>query len=249
MGDIRYLEHVVVTISVAVMDGARGHLEIGLTSPSETSSVLLQPRPFDYKPGEYVDWPFMSVMFWGENPTGQWTLNINTSDAANVSRVEFQFYGVSRVPEAVVNIPDKCHSDCKRGCAREGPHYCDSCVNLRNAHTLECIDQCPPCYNERSGYCYDPGLPTKKCTSPLKNKEDTAYSDRAPAPQPQPIGCVDAGFTECCTSGSCAADPSSTTSCFCDAVSYKLGDCCEDVPDIGCLEDNGSCIILLTLFY
>ena len=102
--EIHYLEHVIVKISVAIpmnhVNLKRGDLQIELTSPSGTLSVLLHPRPFDDKPSEYVDWPFMSVMFWGENPTGQWTLNIRTGDVtgvAVVSRVEFQFYGVSRV--------------------------------------------------------------------------------------------------------------------------------------------------------
>ncbi|CAI8035196.1 Proprotein convertase subtilisin/kexin type 6 [Geodia barretti] len=180
-GSIQYLEHVVTQISVAIPENSyqitRGSLQIELTSPSGTLSILLQPREKDSQPGEYVDWPFMSVMFWGENPTGQWTLNITTRDitgVAVVSDVEFHFYGVSQVPESVTNIPDQCHSDCKRGCAGEGSNLCDSCVNLRNAHTLECINQCLPGYTERSGYCYDASLPTKQCNSPLKNKDDFA---------------------------------------------------------------------------
>ena len=225
-GFIQFLEHVVVQISVALsVNLARGDLQIELTSPSGTLSVLLQPRPLDNKPGEYVDWPFMSVMFWGENPTGQWTLNIKTSGISgvmDVSRVEFLFYGVSRVPEAVANIPDKCHSDCKRGCAREGPHYCDSCVNLRNAHTLECIDQCPLGYTERSGYCYDASKPHKVCTSPLKNK-----------------GCAAVGYTKCCSNRNCILDQFPFYKCFCDAICYKFDDCCEDIAQLGCLVQNG----------
>ena len=180
----------------------------------------------------------MSVMFWGENPTGQWTLNIRTGDVtgvAVVSRVEFQFYGVSRVPEAVANIPEQCHSDCSRGCAREGSNFCDSCVNLRNAYTLECINECPPGYTERSGYCYDATLPTKVCNSPLKNKEGTGFTQAYEA-----IGCVQAGFTECCTNGNCASAQFHPFNCFCDAVCYNFGDCCYDVANISCSEENGS---------
>ena len=231
-----YLEHVVTKLSVAVPDNdfhlTRGNLQIELTSPSETLSVLLQPRPYDNEPGEYVDWPFMSVMFWGENPTGQWTLNITTSGISGVAivrNVEFQFYGVSRVPEAVANIPDQCHPNCKRGCAREGSNYCDSCVNLRNAHTLECINQCPSGYSNRSGYCYNASLPTKQCNSPLKEVNRTLSS------------CVAGGIEECCTNGNCVLAPFPLFfKCFCDVHCYKFEDCCEDVEEIGCSEQNGT---------
>ena len=178
-GPIQYLEHVVVRLSVAIPENPyninRGNLSIELTSPNGTLSVLLQPRPEDKEPGKYEDWDFMSVMFWGENPTGRWTLSITcnkTGVAIIDSGVEFKFYGVSEIPEAVANIPDQCDPDCSRGCAREGSDFCDSCLNLRNAHTLECIDDCPSGYTERSGYCYDASLPTKQCNSPLKNKEN-----------------------------------------------------------------------------
>ena len=228
-------------------DLKRGDLQIELTSPSGTLSGLLHPRPLDKQPGEYVDWPFMSVMFWEENPAGQWTLSVTTDDVtgvAVVSGVEFQFYGVSQVPEAVANIPDQCHSDCRRGCAREGSDFCDSCVNLRNAYTLECIDECPPGYTECNGYCYDSSLPTKQCNSPLKSKEGTGFTQDY-----EPIGCVDAGFTECCTNGNCASAPFHPFNCFCDAVCFNYGDCCEDVADIGCSEKTGSSVIIvLSLF-
>ena len=140
-GSIQYLEHVVVRISVEALGGiGRGDIYIELISPSATLSVLLKRRLLDraeINGGQtaYVDWPFMSVMFWGEDPAGQWTLSIMSVNpyidgVVNVSKVEFEFYGVSQVPEAVANIPDQCHSDCRRGCAREGSNFCDLCVNL-----------------------------------------------------------------------------------------------------------------------
>ena len=238
-GQIQYLEHVVVQISVNVSCNLeRGDLGIQLTSPSGTVSVLLQRRPFDVKPGGYIDWPFMSVMFWGEDPTGQWTLNIRTHNnrpGANVSYVEFEFYGVSRVPEAVANIPDQCHSNCSRGCAREGSDFCDSCVNLRNAYTLECIDECPSGYTERNGYCYDASLSEKECNSPLKNKTGTGFS-----PEYEQISCVEGEFTEYCTDGNCVSAPFHLFQCFCDALCFKFDDCCDDADDIGCKDENGN---------
>ena len=245
---IRYLEHVVVKFSVAVTIGLiRGDLEIGLTSPSGTLSVLLQPRPYDDSPHEtgYVDWPFMSVMFWGEDPAGEWTLSIRTmgiGGVTNVSTIEFQFYGVSEVPEAVANIPDQCHSDCRRGCAREGSNFCDSCVNLRNAYTLECINECPPGYTQRNGYCYDASLPVKQCNSPLKSKEGTGFT-----PEYEKGLCADYDYFGCCTSGSCS--PSSyflphSLRCYCDQACHLFGDCCEDINLIGCPAENGASLTL-----
>ena len=240
-GSIHYLEHMVVKMSVSVPSNiyglGRGDLNIELRSPSGTNSILLQPRKYDDTSGDYIDWPFMSVMFWGEDPTGEWTLTVRTSNIIGVvvvSNLEFIFYGVSSTPEAVANIPDSCHSDCKRGCAGEGSDLCDSCVNLRNAYTLECINECPPGYTERSGYCYNESLPLKQCNSPLKSKEGTGFIRSY-----EPVTCADAGITECCTGGNCNSAPLHPFSCFCDALCYKYDDCCEDAGLIGCREENG----------
>lgn len=247
-GQIQYLEHVVVRISVETA-GNRGDLQIELTSPSGTLSSLLHPRPLDNADytdeRAYVDWPFMSVMFWGEDPTGEWTLTIKAgvhNDGVDVSQVEFEFYGVSREPEAVANIPDQCHSDCRRGCAGEGSNFCDACVALRNAYTLECIDECPPGYTEHNGYCYNASQPIKECNSTLKSKEGTGFT-----PEYEPIGCGDVEINECCDEddSECALlHP--TSHCFCDNVchAHYFRDCCDDAYDIGCSKENGTAITL-----
>ena len=165
----------IAQMDLNVVEGERGHIAVHLTSPNGTVSTLLGYREDDDSTGGFDDWPFMSVMFWGENPRGQWTLKVTSQShltTIRVSDINIKFYGVSEVPEAVENIPAQCHSDCRRGCAREGSNYCDSCVNLRNAYTLECIDDCPPGYTKRSGYCYDSSLPIKECNSPLKYKRE-----------------------------------------------------------------------------
>ena len=173
-GFIQFLEHVVAVMTLEV-DGVRGGITVDLTSPSGTVSALLSQRLFDRSDCEgYNDWPFMSVMFWGEDPTGEWTLTV--SGSTTVIGVKMTFYGVSSTPEAVASIPDRCHSDCRRGCAGEGSDLCDSCVNLRNAYTLECINKCPPGYTERNGYCYDPNIIDEECTSPLKFKEEGYFN-------------------------------------------------------------------------
>jgi subtilisin-like proprotein convertase family protein len=53
----------------------RGDLSIVLTSPAGTKSRLLSPRPLDDSK-EGVDFTFMTVHNWGEDPHGTWTLDV-----------------------------------------------------------------------------------------------------------------------------------------------------------------------------
>lgn len=71
-GEINYLEHVQARISLAY--SRRGDLQIHLVSPNGTRSTLLPRRKYDYQPGEFRNWSFMSVFYWGEQPQGTWTL-------------------------------------------------------------------------------------------------------------------------------------------------------------------------------
>ena len=52
--------------------------------------------------------------------------------------------------------------------------------------------------------------------------------------------CVDAGFSDCCVGDDCEVfSPSFPSSCFCDALCNKYRDCCDDVSDTGCVQNNG----------
>ena len=253
-GPIIYLEHVIVRMTISNITGRRGNIGASLTSPSGTVSTLLGYRKQDsgrsYWFGSsisgYNDWPFMSVQFWGEDPTGQWTLNVTAinNSTAIISGIEVMFYGVSEVPEAVANIPDQCHPNCSRGCAREGSDFCDSCIHLRNAYTLECIDECPSGYTERNGYCYDSSLPIEECNSPLKIKKGGYLAIIYILciflkPDTTSGSCVDAGYKSCCTDENCEVKVrTSITSCFCDALCHDHGDCCSDIFDIGCTKNG-----------
>ena len=158
--------------------GSSGGSSTGSSAEASADSSgceVLSTEDDSFNQGQYRNWPFMSVMFWGEDPSGQWNLTISTRSSNTevfVGDIVFTFFGVAATPEAVANIPDVCHSDCVRGCAKAGSSYCDACINLRNAYTLECIDVCPPGYTERNGYCYNPELPLKECNSPLKSTQD-----------------------------------------------------------------------------
>ena len=55
----------------------RGDFRIYLQSPSGTRATLLDARPQDYSSSGFMDWPFMSVHTWGEDPKGTWTLEVH----------------------------------------------------------------------------------------------------------------------------------------------------------------------------
>ncbi|XP_061173285.1 furin-like protease kpc-1, partial [Saccostrea echinata] len=72
--EVNYLEHVQAKITLTYY--RRGNLVIHLTSPSGTRSTILPKRPSDMNNGGFVQWAFLSVHFWEENPTGTWKLEI-----------------------------------------------------------------------------------------------------------------------------------------------------------------------------
>ncbi|XP_050403220.2 furin-like protease kpc-1 isoform X2 [Patella vulgata] len=78
---VKFLEHVQVII--ALTHKRRGDVIIYITSPSGTKSKLLPKRPNDRQEGEFKNWPFLSVHFWGEDPNGRWTLEIEDAKSYN----------------------------------------------------------------------------------------------------------------------------------------------------------------------
>ena len=140
----------------------RGDIQVILSSPQQTRSILLPFRRYDFVNTEgYRDWPFMSVLHWGEIPLGQWTLAVhfNSSEGfVEVSGVSMQLYGTAEESEAVRSIPAQCHPECRRGCSGEGPQSCDTCQRFRVAATLECVAVCPPGTTAAfDGYCLEAG--------------------------------------------------------------------------------------------
>ena len=176
----------------------RGTVRVDLTSPSGTTSTLLPFRPGDMYPGSYNNWPLMTVHFWGENATGNWTLMVTYAGVVGAIRVELPemtLYGTSEVPEAVSSIPAQCSSECDptRGCAASGAEFCDACAQLRLASTLQCVSStsCPEGLTERNGYCYDATMPECPCPFPVPpdsedNSPSGASSSLSPAGTIQP---------------------------------------------------------------
>ena len=64
-----------------VLTSKSAYCRLILTSPRGTRSSLLLPRPKDKLATSFEDWPFLSVHYWGEDPTGQWTLQVPGSNS------------------------------------------------------------------------------------------------------------------------------------------------------------------------
>lgn len=74
--EVNYLEHVQAVISVN--STRRGDVELFLTSPMGTTSMILSKRANDddHRDG-FTKWPFMTTHNWGEYPQGTWTLEVS----------------------------------------------------------------------------------------------------------------------------------------------------------------------------
>ncbi|XP_033102702.1 neuroendocrine convertase 2-like [Anneissia japonica] len=73
---INYLEHVQAIITLN--SSRRGDVVINLISPMGTKSMLLSTRPRDDDNiVGFQSWPFMTTHTWGEDPIGEWTLEIS----------------------------------------------------------------------------------------------------------------------------------------------------------------------------
>ena len=157
---VGYLEHVQAVVNASVLQGNRGSVRIDLQSPHNTLSTLLPYRASDKnsqgrKEG-IRDWSFLSVMCWGEDPKGTWTLTITVKPNTRVRLGNYNLvlHGVSAKPEAVSNIPDQCSDQCKGGCSGPGAEHCDVCKGYRVSDTHECVSSCPPATFKDGHMCY-----------------------------------------------------------------------------------------------
>ena len=91
--DLNFIEH--VQAHVTLMASRRGEVQMTLTSPKGTKSLLIAKRPKDYSRAGFQDWPFLTVCqdfiihyslfiiplsnqvhMWEESPIGDWTLEV-----------------------------------------------------------------------------------------------------------------------------------------------------------------------------
>jgi len=75
---VNYVEHVQVKMHLKA--NVRGRVNIILTSPMGMRSDILAPRPKD-KSDEPIDFTFLTVHCWGENPQGTWTLTVRDASS------------------------------------------------------------------------------------------------------------------------------------------------------------------------
>lgn len=102
--EVNFLEHVeaVVTLSTS----SRGQIQLYLTSPFGTRSILLNRRNHDSSSDGFNAWPFMTTHNWGESPRGHWLLEARNGES--VGKIPFHF-----PPHLVVRVfklPPNWHS-------------------------------------------------------------------------------------------------------------------------------------------
>ncbi|KAL3861844.1 hypothetical protein ACJMK2_007858 [Sinanodonta woodiana] len=100
---IQYLEHVQVQISFRAT--GIGYVELTLTSPSGTKSLLMTQRKGDYYNSGNVTWTFMTVQHWGEAPLGQWTLKmVVAAYSGRLYSWKLILYGTQTDPLPNINV-------------------------------------------------------------------------------------------------------------------------------------------------
>uniref|UniRef100_A0AAQ4P7B1 P/Homo B domain-containing protein n=1 Tax=Gasterosteus aculeatus aculeatus TaxID=481459 RepID=A0AAQ4P7B1_GASAC len=115
---VRSLEHVQARITLS--HNQRGKLAIHLISPLGTCSTLLFPRPNDFSFEGFNDWAFMTTHPWGEDPQGEWTLEIenvaaNGRDLLVLSQFTLILWGTgsSVVNPSSSDFPRPSNDSCK----------------------------------------------------------------------------------------------------------------------------------------
>lgn len=90
---ITKLEHVVLQVNMTTEN--RGGIKMTLISPAGTISVLMPFRKKD-KANSTITFGFLTVMTWGENPMGNWTLYVTANDSKiELTNFELQLYGTN----------------------------------------------------------------------------------------------------------------------------------------------------------
>ncbi|KAF9955173.1 pheromone processing endoprotease [Mortierella alpina] len=77
------LEHITVTVNIE--HERRGDVEVILKSPKNIESKLGVRRRYDTATTGFVDWTFMTVKHWDEDPHGVWTLTVRDQGNPNFS--------------------------------------------------------------------------------------------------------------------------------------------------------------------
>ena len=85
-----------VEVTLEAQHSRRGDLEVILTSPSGTESVLASPRDTD--DGRYSNWVFTSARNWGESSAGTWLVSVRdavTGEVGEIQNVRVDVFGTA----------------------------------------------------------------------------------------------------------------------------------------------------------
>lgn len=185
--EVRFLEHVQARISLQFKP--RGNLKISLISPSGTSSNLLLPRMRDTDDDSFNDWPFLSVHFWGENPTGTWKLRIENSGyrpaawAGTLKSWGLVFYGTFERPQTLDHILNNTfHYLPRRTYATTKSTILNECAKsgLFQDEFGRCLSSCPrgSYANTQTATCDTCNVACKTCFGPHHDHCTTCPDDR-----------------------------------------------------------------------
>uniref|UniRef100_A0A8C3B202 Furin (paired basic amino acid cleaving enzyme) b n=1 Tax=Cyclopterus lumpus TaxID=8103 RepID=A0A8C3B202_CYCLU len=141
------LEHVQARLTLS--HNQRGKLAIHLISPLGTHSTLLFPRPNDFSSEGFNDWAFMTTHSWGEDPQGEWTLEIenvastNSSNSIVLSQFTLTLWGTgsSVVNPSSSDFPRPSNNSCKTFDAQQ---ICIECSAGFSLFLQGCVKFCPP---------------------------------------------------------------------------------------------------------
>ncbi|XP_055355471.1 neuroendocrine convertase 1-like [Paramacrobiotus metropolitanus] len=103
VNEIRYLEHVEVIVSLSHL--RRGVVQIYLESPMGTRTLIAPKRRNDLSTNGFVEWPFLSVHNWGENPYGTWKVTFesqgnNSQLFGALQSLKVVFHGTKEEPKS-----------------------------------------------------------------------------------------------------------------------------------------------------
>ncbi|CAH1954851.1 unnamed protein product, partial [Acanthoscelides obtectus] len=107
--EVRYLEHVQAVLTLNAT--RRGDVELFLTSPMGTRSMILSRRQNDDDSRDgFSKWPFMTTHTWGEYPQGTWTLeakfNSQTPQTGFIKEWTLMLHGTRDPPYTELPVLD-----------------------------------------------------------------------------------------------------------------------------------------------
>ncbi|XP_076443592.1 uncharacterized protein LOC143282043 isoform X2 [Babylonia areolata] len=175
VNEVRYVEHVQARLTMT--SSRRGEIQVSLTSPSQTRSVLLAKRKHDVSREGFNNWAFMTTHNWGEAARGEWKLEIENGASSELKEWTLVVMGTKHHPRKQTSSSQSAtakHSfrcagvtsngiciECKRGYYKLGQHCVSQCPNhyYGSVHTV-------PLYSSLRRHSADPKPHTQGLCQP-----------------------------------------------------------------------------------